>query len=308
LSAEFPAGWRYVPLRLTADRAKWINAIPYRQLSKEHKLGEFYGVDVDGNSHFEKQIVPPDGMKLLSDGIAGVAEKAGHGVGIFMRYSYPQLVIVDCDTQVDTVVEGGSASFKLRKGRDQLLALFERRGEEIPPCPVVRGNREGHGYLIFRQNRNCPIRTRKIRPYGLAFDVLGAGHQNHWTCGNRELVAGRELLDAVPELPEWFARLIVRDKPATSPAERGAINPDNKDPWTQMFMDAVLRQVTNTSPGWNQNLFNAACTLAENGLAWERLTTLIIDRCEPENETEYMVAMNSIASAWRKVTGEAVPE
>lgn len=308
MSGDFPASWRYVPLRLTADRTKWVNAIPYRQIAKDNKLGDFYGVDVDGNTHFEKQVVSPDGNKLLANGIPGVAERPGYGVGIFMRYSHPRLVIIDCDSHMETVMEGKVARFKLRRGRDQLITLFERHREELPPCPVVRGNREGHGYLIFRQNRNRPILTRKIRPYNVAFDVLGAGHQNHWTCGNRELVAGRELLEDPPELPTWFAQLILGDRPATQRPEHVTVSVDGKDRWSQMFIDAVLAPVSPTGPGWNQNLFNAACTLAENGFPWPRVVELIIERCVPENETEEMVALNSIGSAWRKVTGEAVPE
>lgn len=311
MSAEFPAAWRYVPLRMTRDRKKWVNAIPYKQLSKDNDLGEFYGVDVDGNIHFENEIVRV-GNGGIDEGIEALSKRDGMGVGIFMRYSHPGLVILDCDTQLDTVVEGGTATFKLRKGRDQLISLFERHREEIPPCPVVKGNRDGHGYLIFRQNEHHPIRSRKIRPFGMAFDVLGAGHQNHWTCGNRELVAGRETLDNPPELPTWLAQLIVRDKPSkpagTDWATGALVDPEGKDAWSRMFLTAVLSPVTSRGPGWNQNLFNAACTLAETGFPWEAIKKLIIERCEPETPIDAMMALNSVASAWRKVTGEAVPE
>jgi hypothetical protein len=311
LSAEFPAGWRYVPLKLTRDRKKWVNAIPYKQLSKDNELGEFYGVDVEGNIHFENEVIRV-GDGGIDDGIESLAKRDGMGVGIFMRYSTPGLVILDCDTQLDTVIEGSTATFKLRKGRDQLISLFERHKQEIPPCPVIKGNRDGHGYLIFRQNQAHPIRSRKIRPFGMAFDVLGAGHQNHWTCGNRALVAGRETLDDPPELPTWLAALILRDKPAkaanTDWATGAAVDPEGGDAWSRMFLEAVLREVTPHGPGWNQALFNAACTLAENGFPWEDVKRLIIERCEPATPTDAMMALNSVASAWRKVTGEAVPE
>lgn len=308
VSEDFPETWRYVPLKLTRDRTKWVNAIPYRQLAKEHNLGEFYGVDIEGNCHFKNQVVPPEGNALLRDGIPAVATKPGHGVGIFMRDSTPGLVILDCDTHLEPVTQDGVARFVVRRGRDQLLALFKRHGETVPPCPIVRGNREGHGYLIFKQNSAHPIRTRKIRPHGMALDVLGAGHQNHWTCGNRALVAGRERLDDLPELPTWLAQLIARDKPVTPRLERGAIDASGNDPWSRMFLDAVLAPVSPHGPGWNQNLFNAACTLVENGVGWERVVELIIERCEPSTPTDDLMARNSVASAWRKVTGEAVPE
>lgn len=307
MSADFPVTWRYVPLKLTKDRTKWVNAIPYRKLAEEHGLGEFYGVDVEGDIHFENEILKASDGDGISGGIASVTARNGWGVGIFMRYSSPRLVIIDCDSDLETVVEGGTARFKLRRGRDQLVTMFKRHGEEIPPCPAVRGSREGHGYLIFKQNSNHPILRRKIRPFGLSLDVLGAGHQNHWTCGNRELVAGRELLDDPPELPAWLAQLILRDKPSSG-VEHGTIDTSGANAWSRMFIDAVLAPVGPTGPGWNQNLFNAACTLAENGFPWPRIKELIIDRCEPDNPTEEMVALNSIGSAWRKVTGEAVPE
>jgi len=146
----------------------------------------------------------------------------------------------------------------------------------------------------------------------MAFDVLGAGHQLHWSSGNRQLVAGQELLEDLPELPAWLAQLILRDKPEkakTADWVSGAlVDPDGGDAWSRMFLDAVLGPVTPHSPGWNQNIFNAACTLAENGWPWPKMVELIIERCEPTNATEEMGAKNSIASAWRKVTGEAVPE
>jgi hypothetical protein len=308
VSGDFPAAWRYVPLKLTGDRTKWVNAIPYRKIQEANGFDDFTGVDVNGDCHFGKDVVRGKGHSLLKDGIEAISKRDGYGVGIFMATCRPRLVIVDCDTDVETVVEDGTASFKMRRGRDQLITLFERHGEEIPPCPVVRGNRDGHGYLIFRQNRDYPVSTRKIRPFKLSLDVLGAGHQNHWTCGNRELVAGRELLLEPPELPTWFAQLIGKHSKPRVEVKKGSLDIDGTDPWNSMFREAVLRDVTPHGPGWNQALFNAGCTLAENGVAWERLVDLIIERCEPETPTDAMVAMNSLASAWRKVTGEAVPE
>lgn len=311
LSDDFPTTWRYVPLKLTRDRKKWVNAIPYRKLARDNNLGDFYGVDVAGNIHFENEVIPV-GNGGIDGGIEALAHQDGYGVGIFMRYSEPGLVILDCDTQLDTVVEGGTATLKLRRGRDQLLSLFRRHKQVVPPCPVVRGNRPGHGYLIFQQNQAHPIRSRKIRPFGMALDVLGAGHQNHWTCGNRALVAGRETLADPPELPTWLAQLILRDRPTrgvtTDWATGSLVDPEGGDTWSRMFLTAVLREVTPRGPGWNQALFNAACTLAENGFPWEAVRNLIIERCEPVTPTDEMMALNSIASAWRRVTGEAVPE
>lgn len=307
MSEDFPETWRYVPLKLTRDRTKWVNAIPYRQMARDNKLGDFHGVDVDGNVHFQRETLPAG--DALVGGIASLTEIDGLGVGIFMRDSTPALVIIDCDSDVEVVTENGFARLEQRRGRDQLLTLFQAFGEAVPPCPVVRGNREGHGYLIFKQNARYPVRSRKIRPFGLQFDVLGNGHQNHWTLGNRALIAGRELLNDPPELPDWFARWVLRDKPETPRVERGSLvemTGDNE--WGKMFLEAVLAPVTPHGPGWNQNLFNAACTLTESGVPWEQLVNLIIERCEPNTSTDRMIAENSIASAWRKVTGEAVPE
>ena len=304
---DFPAAWRYVPLRLDPRRQAWINAIPYRSNENLRALGEFHGVDVNGTAHFGTDNTVTD-IPFLKGGVPELATRDGYAVGIFMRDSYPGLVIVDCDSETEAVVSGGEATFKTRYGRDELLAIFKKRGEPVPRCPAVRGNRQGHGYLIFRQNPRAQVRTRKIKPRGAAFDVLGTGYQVHWTCGNRALVAGEDLLDEPPELPAWFASLVTgaRDEGGTSGL--GGMRSAAGGQLGELLVEAVLRPVTPSGPAWNQRLFNAACTLAESGVSWDRLVALIVARCRPETEADERAALDSIASAWRKTTGEAVPE
>lgn len=315
MSEDFPASWRYVPLkllRLEDGHTKYICSIPYEKNPVLKALGTFAGVDVNGVVHFvgengEDNTIAD--VPYLKNGIAGLAEQPGMAVGIFPEFCRPRLVIVDCDSVVEVITTGSTARFATRRGRDQLLKLAERHGG-LPPCPAVKGNREGHGYLVFRQNRNYPIRNRKIKPLGLAFDVLPRGYQIHWTVGNRALMAGQEMLDNPPELPAWLAQVVLRHKKDTkTDVPTGQhVDIDGTDAWNTMFREAVLRDVTPQGSAWNQRLFNAACTLAENGVPWDRLVDLIIERCEPETPADAHSAMTSIASAWRKVTGEAVPE
>jgi hypothetical protein len=78
--------------------------------------------------------------------------------------------------------------------------------------------------------------------------------------------------------------------------------------WGTTFLSAVLKPVTPGAGGWNQRLFNAACTLAENGVAFWEIAELVIERCAPESEADHRAAMDSICSAWRKTTGEGVPD
>lgn len=311
MSAEFPAAWRYVPLRLVKEadgKAKYICAIPYEKDRILKDLGTFKGVDVGGVAHFGDDNEIPD-IPYLKDGVAGLVERPGMAVGIFPEFSQPNLVIVDCDSVSEMVSEGNEARMVIRRGRDQLLRLADRHGE-LPPCPVVKGNRPGHGYLIFRQNRNYRVTGRKIKPLGLALDVLPRGYQVHWTAGTRELVAGAELLNGPPELPAWLAQLVMRHKqsPKLDVPAGQHVNVDGGDLWNSMFREAVLATVDGHDGSWNQRLFNASCVFFENGVAWERAVELIIERCEPRTPTDERSALTSIASAWRKVTGEAVPE
>lgn len=315
MSGEFPASWRYVPLKLIKEadgKAKYICSIPYEKNPVLKALGEFRGVDVNGVAHFagangEANTIPD--IPYLKGGVADLAEREGFAVGIFPEFSRPGLVIVDCDSVGELVKEGREARMVIRRGRDQLLRLAERHGD-LPPCPTVRGNRPGHGYLVFRQNRNYRVTGRKIKPLGLAFDVLPRGYQVHWTAGNRALVAGRELLNNPPELPTWLAQLVLRHRQSAKlDVPAGVhVNVDGDDAWNTMFREAVLREVDGHDGAWNQRLFNAACTFFENGVAWERAVELIIERCEPRTPNDERDALTSIASAWRKVTGEAVPE
>lgn len=310
MSGDFPRGWRYNLLKLDTKRNAWVNAISYRSDTTLKRLGEFAGTDVDGGLHFtgrggEDNVI--HGHPVLKDGVEAASTRDGYAIGIFIKTCKPNLVIVDCDSTVETVANGNTARLVVRRGRDQLLRIFQEHGERVPHCPAVRGNREGHGYLIFKQNPLVPINSRRIKPGGAQFDVLGAGHQVHWTCGNRALVAGRELLEDPPELPRWFASRLTRQREETPSA--GPIGLDLRDGgWGTAFMEAVLNPVTPTGAGWNQRLFNAACTLAENGVSFPEICELVLERCQPESEHDHRAALDSIASAWRKTTGEAVPD
>jgi hypothetical protein len=311
LSAEFPANWRYVPLKLIREadgKTKYICAIPYEKNRVLKSLGTFKGVDIKGVAHFGDDNEIPD-IPYLRDGVAGLVEQPGYAVGIFPEFSRPNLVIVDCDSVAEWAGEGNTRHRVIRNGKDQLFKLTEKHGE-LPLCPTVRGNRPGHCYLIFRQNRNYRVMGRKIKPLGLAFDVLPRGYQVHWTAGARALIAGEELLINPPELPTWLAQLVLRHKqnPRLDVPVGHHVDVDGSDSWNSMFREAVLREVDGHDGGWNQRLFNAACTFFENGVTWDRAVDLIIERCEPRTPNDERDALTSIASAWRKVTGEAVQE
>lgn len=310
MSGDFPRNWRYNLLRLDTKRNAWVNAISYRSDKDLKALGEFAGTDVDGNLHFtarggEDHVV--GGHPILKHGIDEASKRDGYAIGIFIKTCKPNLVILDCDSSVEMITEGNTARMVIKRGRDQLLRIFQDHGEPVPYCPAVRGNREGHGYLIFRQNPLVPIGSRRIKPGGAQFDVLGAGHQVHWTCGNRELVAGRELLDNPPELPRWFAARVNRQREEIPSTGSTGLNLHDGG-WGTAFLEAVLRPVTRTGDSWNQRLFNAACTLAENGVSFPEICELVLERCQPESEHDHRAALDSIASAWRKTTGEPVPD
>lgn len=312
--ADFPVNWRYNPLRWVPSKkgktGAWVNAIAYKSNKIFKGFGEFRGVDVNGVAHFEKDSI--EGIPCVRDGIAAVAATPGMAVGIFVKHCDPGLVVVDCDSDVEFVeIEGGGRRLKVTLGRDQLIELFARRGEQVPYAPAIRGNRDGHGYLIFRQNRLVPIKTRKIRPYGLYLDVIGNGHQVHWSApGSRALLQGAELLDNPPEVPLWFARFIKASKdvpevnrPKSKGDGRGLV-------WEAAGVDlvaAILARVTPDGPAWNERLFKAACGLAEHtGLTVGEIRDLVLERCGPEDDDERQKAIASIHSAWRRVTGEDV--
>jgi hypothetical protein len=305
----FPKGWRYNPLRWRDG--EWINAIAYRSDQTFKGLGEFHGVDLDGVAHFAKKSV--HGIPCVANGIPAVAATPGMAVGIFVRHCDPPLAIVDCDADDQFVPldeTGRRVRLERRLGRDQLLALFEERGEPLPPCPAVRGNREGHGYLIFQQNARCPISTRRIRPHGLALDLIGNGHQVHWSApGSRALVAGAELLDHPPELPLWLARYIRGRREARlglvvplTGVGSGGLGAEGS--LTRLQVELILRPVTPEPGAWNQRLFNAACCLAETGLPLDEVRRLVLESCGPTDDVERSKASASIDSAWRRVTGE----
>lgn len=313
---DFPETWRYVPLRLIKRQngtTTWVNAFAYEEFRKSHrseKLGSFGGFDVSGKAYFGGMAMAADDVDLSRDFIPEWAERDGCAVGIFVEYCTPELVIIDCDSDVKFVGDGNTRRVKTIYGHEQLLDAAERRGKEIPRCPLVRGNRDGHRYLIFRQNTKMRVSRRLIRPFGYSIDVVARGHQLHWTAGNRELLDGRDLLLNPPEMPLWLVRMLQHDTVAISGTRMkpGSMDVNGGGALVQAFIDATLRPVTRTGSAWNQRLFNAACTLFETGVEWEVGLNLVLERAEPETSSDRHSAQLSIASAWRKTTGEAVPE
>lgn len=316
LSADFPATWRYVPLRLVKKKdgnTTWVNAFAYDAFKREHqeeRLGEFAGFDVKGRAFFGKKALAPDDLDLSRDFIPEWSTRNGCAVGIFVAHCQPQLVIIDCDSETSFVGDRNHQRMQTTYGYDQLLKVCEMRGETLPECPVVRGNREGHRYLIFKQNAAAPVPRRRIKPFKMAIDVITQGHQLHWTAGNRELLSGRKLLEDPPELPMWFVNLLKRDTASASIPKMppGAFDIRAGGDLMKAFLEAVLRPVNGGDGAWNQRLFNAACTLFENGVDWADGLALVMERCEPRTDSDTHSAQLSIASAWRKTTGEAVPE
>ena len=309
----FPEGWRYNPLVWDSQKKTWSNDLSYCSDKTLSKFGEFKGMDISGALYFgDTRIVDHPRYKA---GVEALSQRDGYAVGIFVKHCTPPLVIIDCDSGIDTIIENNNAQHITRYGKDQLLSVCKKLDVNLPQTPVVRGNRERHGYLIFKRNPRIPITSRKIKPYGLQFDVIGNSHEIHWSCGNRALVAGADLLNNPPEIPTKLAAFIMKHREpnsravATARARAASDVIDIHDgSLGTMFLNAVLTPVTPDGSAWNQRLFNAACTLAENGVPYMEIQDLIIERCGPETEHDHRAAVASIGSAWRKVTGEAVPQ
>ena len=118
------------------------------------------------------------------------------------------------------------------------------------------------------------------------------------------------MLADLPEIPGWLATYLTTGRSPSSSSVGGR--------WQGMglegdfgaaFRDAALAMVKPSGAGWNQALFNAACVLAEAGMKHEEMEPALLEAADVFSAVDdpgrkESRARSTIASAWRKVTGE----
>jgi hypothetical protein len=327
-SGDFPETWRFLPLARTVDGP--VPAVAYKtdpafKLAAE-KYGRFTGYTVDGNATFTSErgkVTHATGTGAMGNGVADWATRCGKAVGIWPLDSDPQLVILDCDSDVRVVLPDETTTsvswpedvYRITYGIDQLVALAERFAEgERTIAPLIDGGHDKHCYFVFRQNPRLPIRRRLIRPSGLSFDVIGSGYQTHWTASPKRLVRGSELLETPPEFPLWLAKCVAKPVPVRTHTPPGTAHKFLDQPLAsegtllRAYQDALLEPLDDIphtysaakGTGWNEACYHAAWMLARAGMDLAWITREVRSRANPAGTTEDRKLAATIESAYQK--------
>lgn len=262
-----------------------------------------------------------------------LAQSVGQGRGIGLLPQRSGLVVLDCDVrQRDgdgfVVVGDGRARWTggaVQRGYDDLVRVVLGMGRVLPRTWTV-STKSGGVHLYFR----CAPGTMR-----------SSGHRDGWcvdvkASSNTWVVApptpGYTVVDRseVALMPDWLAGWLRDDlHRVTEPLggrARATRNTELRDSYTRTKYGsgtgerakaqtlAVLRerwvehvllsvQESNALGGWNNQLYQAACTLHDVGYEDDEIQQMVLEAAAPWDEREQRAAVRTVASALGRVGG-----